>query len=124
MTVKRTGVGTTQSAALIRAEPIGLTELRFVRDVLAEFDPDWTAELDGICTDEATIVAVPESGDDEVGPSFVISRESCGYRLDQVHWDTIRDAGLFASLADVMIAVRQCLSLDVVPSHREPRAIH
>src|SRR4051812_26731868 len=110
MTVKRTGVGTTQSVGLMRAEPIGLSELRFVRDVVAEFAPDWTAELDGICTDEATIVVVPENGDDEAGPSFVISRESYGYRLDQVHWDTIRDVGLFAALADVMIAVRQRLS--------------
>ena len=49
---------------------------------------------------------------DATGPSFVISRESYGYRLDQVHWDTIRDIGLFSSLADAMSAVRQRLSIE------------
>ncbi len=110
MTVKRTSLGIPQSVAPVRAEPIGLSELRFVRDALAEFAPDWATELDGICSDEATLVIVPENGDDEVGPSFVVSRENYGYRLDQVHWDAIHDLGLFASLADIMAAVRRLLT--------------
>ena len=40
----------------------------------------------GICANEATLVVTPEDGDDETGPSFVISRETYGLRLDQVHW--------------------------------------
>jgi hypothetical protein len=122
--MKRTGTASAQSFAVVRAEPIGLGELRFVRDTLAEFAPDWCAELDGICSDEATIVVVPESGNDETGPSFVVSRESYGYRLDQVHWDATRGMGVFGSLADVMTVMRQCLSLDVAWSHPRNRTLH
>jgi hypothetical protein len=90
-------------------QPLGLTDLRFVRDAIESFAPDWTAELAGICVDEATVVVVPESGDDASGPSFVISRDSFSYRLDRIHWDLMNEVGSFASLGDVMTAVRICV---------------
>jgi hypothetical protein len=32
----------------------------------------------------------------------MISRETFGFRLDQVHWDAVADLGVFASLNDVV----------------------
>ena len=43
-----------------------------------EIAPDWAVELEGICDEEATLVVLPEGGDDAIGPSFVISRETYG----------------------------------------------
>ena len=110
MPVKRSGPVATRSVPVVQAEPLGLSDLRYVRDVLADFAPDWCAELDGICSDEATLVIVPEHGDDETGPSFLISREGFGFRLDQVHWDEPQDLGRFSALADVMTAVQKVLA--------------
>jgi hypothetical protein len=124
MTAKRTGLSATQTIAVVRSEPLGLAELQFVRCLLADFAPEWCAELDGICADEATLVLVPESGDDMTGPSFVISREGFGYRLDQVQWDDIRDAGLFSTLADAIASVRQTLTPDDGPVLQSARTLH
>ena len=55
---------------------------------MAEIAPDWSVELQGICAEEATLVLMPDGGDDANGPSFVISQETFGFRMDQVHWDT------------------------------------
>jgi hypothetical protein len=115
MSVKRVSLGARCALAIVQPEPLGLQELHMMRDVLADFAPEWTAELDGICTDEAKLVLVPENGDDATGPSFVVSRENFGYRLDQVHWDTMRDVGLFATLADVIAVVRQILTFESAP---------
>ena len=124
MTVKRTSTGTTRSVTVVSVEPIGLGELRYLRDALAEFAPDWCAELDGICADEATLVVVPDSGDDMTGPSFVVSRESYGYRLDLVHWDNMQGIGLFPSLVDIMAAIRTRLSLDMARLHPGTASLH
>jgi hypothetical protein len=48
------------------------------------------------------LVLVPDDGDDLVGPSFVISRETYGLRVDQVHWDALTEVGVFASLNEVL----------------------
>ncbi len=110
MRVKRSSVASARQAAMpAEIQPLGLTDLRFVRDAIESFAPDWTAELAGICVDEATVVVVPESGDDASGPSFVISRDSFSYRLDRIHWDLMNEVGSFASLGDVMTAVRICV---------------
>ena len=35
----------------------------------------------------------------------MISRETYGFRLDQVHWDVVTEFGVFASLNDVVAAL-------------------
>ncbi len=110
MRVKRSSVAYARQAAMpAEIQPLGLTDLRFVRDAIESFAPDWTAELAGICVDEATVVVVPESGDDAMGPSFVISRDSFSYRLDRIHWDLMNEMGDYPSLNEVMIAIRACV---------------
>jgi hypothetical protein len=105
------------SAALRRSpvsiEPAPLTTLeqRGVAEALAEFTPLWSIELQGICVDDATLVILPESGDDMLGPSFVISRDTMAYRLDQVHWDRIWEVGQYSSLMDIVPVIRQRILL-------------
>ena len=69
---------------------------------MAEIAPEWTVELQGISSEEASLVLTPEDGDDATGPSFMISRETYGFRLDQVHWDALMECGVYASLHDVV----------------------
>jgi hypothetical protein len=82
--------------------PINDADLALVIGAMAEIAPDWSVELQGICAGEATLVLLPEDGDDATGPSFMISRETYGFRLDQVHWDVVTEFGVFASLADIV----------------------
>ncbi|MBS0638564.1 MAG: hypothetical protein U1E70_13615 [Acetobacteraceae bacterium] len=124
MTVKRSSVAAPQSIAVLQTEPLGLAGLRYVRDALAEFAPEWSVELGGICTEEATLIVVPEGGDDLAGPSFIVSRANFGYRLDLVHWDRMQSIGLFPDLADVMVALQQRLSFDVARLHAEQATLH
>ena len=82
--------------------PLGAADLALVQNAMAEIAPEWSVELHGICVEEATLVLLPEGGDDAMGPGFMISRETCGFRLDQVHWDVLTELGVFASLDDVV----------------------
>ena len=86
--------------------PLGKADLALVRRAMAEIAPDWAVALEGICAEEATLVLVPDDGDDRSGPSFVISRETYGLRVDQVHWDAVTEVGMFASLSDVLAGLR------------------
>jgi hypothetical protein len=86
--------------------PLGEADLALVQRVMAEIAPDWAVQLEGICAAEATLVLVPDDGDDAAGPSFVISRETYGLRVDQVHWDAVTEVGVFASLKDVLKVLR------------------
>jgi hypothetical protein len=82
--------------------PLSATDLAVVRRAMAEIAPEWAVELENTCAGEATLVLVPDDGDDLVGPSFVISRETYGLRVDQVHWDALTEVGVFASLNEVL----------------------
>ena len=82
--------------------PLGDTDLAIVQRAMAEVAPDWAVELESLCGDETTLVLVPDDGDDQSGPSFVISREAYGLRVDQVHWDEVTEIGVFGSLTDVV----------------------
>jgi hypothetical protein len=124
MTVKRTSLDITQPITVVQPDPLGLPEQRMVSTLLEELAPEWCVELEGICADEATLVVVPQSGDDATGPSFVISRGAFGYRLDQVHWEEMREVGLFPSLDDVMAAVLHMLTLDAAHFPRHAPTIH
>jgi hypothetical protein len=86
----------------VQIRPIGEADLAFVEVAMAEIAPEWAVELQGTCIDEATLVLTPDDGDDATGPSFMISRETYGFRLDQVHWDSISECGVYASLNDIV----------------------
>ena len=124
MPAKRPDCAVSHSISVIQAPPLGLTDLRFVRDALSDIAPDWCAELDGICAELATIVIVPEDGEDASGPSFVVSREGFGFRLDLVHWDDMRDIGVFSTLADVITAVQQQMLMDISRLHAASLTLH
>ena len=95
MSIKRPGTLTSPDLAFTyRVRPICGGDLALIRSALAEFAPDWSVELQGFCADEAIIVVVPEDGDDVTGPSFMISRETYGFRVDQVHWDVVTEVGV------------------------------
>jgi hypothetical protein len=109
MSIKRPGGHLSPDLAFaMQIRPIGDGDRAFVQIAMAEIAPDWSVELHGICADEATLVLLPDGGDDTMGPSFMISRETYGFRLDQVHWDLTTEIGVFASLSDVvaMLAAR------------------
>lgn len=107
MSIKRPGTLTSPDLAFTyRVRPICGGDLALIRSALAEFAPDWSVELQGFCADEAIIVVVPEDGDDVTGPSFMISRETYGFRVDQVHWDVVTEVGVLASMNAVIDAVR------------------
>ena len=90
--------------------PLGSIELSLFRDVIAVIAPDWTVELHGFCADEASLIVVPDSGEDLTGPSFAVTRESCGFKLDRVRWDIMTEIGLFSTLPDVLRAIRSQLA--------------
>jgi hypothetical protein len=116
MSTKRSSFQPTQHLAFTApVRPIGASDLDFVQRAMAEIAPEWSVELQGICVDEATLVLLPESGDDAMGPSFLISRETYGFRLDEVHWDLLTEFGVFASLNDVVttLGVRLAFFPDV-----------
>jgi hypothetical protein len=96
---------------------LGAAELRMMTDFLADVAPDWDAELQGV--DDAALVVLPESGDDNAGPTYVLSRDTLGYRVDQLHWDRLTEVGHFAALTAAMFAIQHrvgfCLSLAIPP---------
>ena len=124
MPPKRPDSAASYLISAIQAPPLGLSDLQFVRDALVDITPDWCAELEGICADVATIVIVPEDGDDTTGPSFVVSREGFSYRLDQVRWDHMQDLGVFATLADVMTSVQQQVLTGLSPLQEASLTFH
>lgn len=86
--------------------PLGEVDLALVKRAIAEIAPDWAVALEGICADEANLVLVPDDGDDRSGPSFVISRNRCGLRVDQVHWDVVTEVGVFDLLHHAVEVLR------------------
>jgi hypothetical protein len=124
MPANRSDSSASHLISAIQAPPLGLADLRFVREALTDIAPDWCAELDGICADVATIVIVPEDGDDASGPSFVVSREGFRYRLDLVHWDDMRDVGVFSTLAEVISAVQRQMMMDSSCLHEASLTLH
>jgi len=90
--------------------PLGETERTYVQQAMAAIAPDWSVEKDGVSAEDATLVVVPDDGDDASGPSFVISRETYGLRVNQVHWDVVTEVGVFASLTDVVTALQARLA--------------
>jgi hypothetical protein len=109
---------------VVETPPLGQAEQRFVMDALWDVAQDWTVDLHGFCTDEATLIMVPEDGDDEFGPSFVVSREAFGYRVDQVHWDEAQEIGLFSALSDATTAIRARLTGDDAMTRSVPVRLH
>jgi hypothetical protein len=111
MSTKRFSQQTSVKAALaVPVPPLGRGDLVSMQLALGEIAPDWSVDLQGICAGEATLVVLPDGGDDGIGPSFLISRETYGLRLDRVHWDTMTEVGTYASLQDLIRALRPRLA--------------
>ena len=107
MSIKRPGVQTSPDLAFtVRVRPLADADLVTMQFAIAEIAPEWSVELQGICSEEAILVLLPNAADDANGPSFVISRETYGFRLDQVHWDTMTEVGVFPSLSNIVSALR------------------
>jgi hypothetical protein len=104
--------------------PLGDTDLALVQRAMAEIAPDWAVALESICADETTLVLVPDDGDDRSGPSFVISREAYGLRVDQVHWDEVTEIGVFASLTDILQVLRLRLAFFIDSTVPASATIH
>jgi uncharacterized protein (DUF58 family) len=90
--------------------PLSAADAAMVKRVVAEIAPEWSVELHGFCADEATLVLVPEDGDDAKGPSFLISRDPGGIKLDQIRWDELTEVGIFPSLQEAVLALAPRLS--------------
>lgn len=88
----------------LQPRPLGNADLQLAQRVVAGTSLDWSVELHGICDDQASLIVVPQDGDDAIGPTFAITRDACGLRLDQLHWDELTEIGLFASLHDALDA--------------------
>jgi hypothetical protein len=107
MSIKRSGVQTPLDFAFtMRVQPLGLSELALVQAAMADAAPEWTVELHGICAEDVTMVLLPEDGEDAAGPSFMISRETYGFRIDQVHWDEVTEIGVYATMHDIVDVLR------------------
>lgn len=119
-TKRRSEVLTVVATFAAQVPPLGDADLAYVQRAMAEIAPDWAVEMEGICSDEATLVVVPEDGDDASGPSFVVSRETYGLRVNQIHWDIVTEVGVFASLSDVVTTLQMrlafCTDMTVPPS--------
>jgi hypothetical protein len=105
-TKRRSELITTAAPFAAPILPLGEAELAYLRRAMDETAPNWSVELEGICSQEATLVVVPEDGEDVMGPSFVISQETDGLRVNQLHWDVVTEVGVFASLGDVAAAMQ------------------
>jgi hypothetical protein len=103
---------------------LGEADLGMLQRAMAQIAPDWAVALEGICAGEATLVLVPEDGDDRSGPSFVISRETYGLRVDQVHWDAVTEVGVFASLSSVLEVLKLRLSFFIDSTMAASSTIH
>jgi hypothetical protein len=108
------------SAFTAQVPPLGDSDLAVVRRAMAEIAPDWAVELSTLSDEDTTLIVVPDDGDDSTGPSFVVSRETYGLRIDQLHWDAVTEVGVFASMKDVVQVLRArlafCLDATVPPS--------
>ena len=112
MSHKRLSDQTSQeSAVALKAPPLGSADLALLQDLIDEIAPAWTVELHGIRAEEASLILLPHGGDDLIGPSFLVTRESDGFRLDQVRWDEMTETGFYPSLIDVLEAIRWRLAV-------------
>ncbi len=74
-------------------------DLASVAHAVAAITADWTVELSQVFADEANLIIMPEHGDDDTGPTFVIYHDDGMFCVDQVHWDSCTPIGHFHSLA-------------------------
>ncbi|HYZ21773.1 MAG TPA: hypothetical protein VE690_06405 [Rhodopila sp.] len=98
------------TVASVQPPALGVTDLRAMAEALFDVAPTWTTELQGICLDEASLIITPDGAEDLLGPSFILSRDSFGYRVDQVHWDAMTEVGAFTSFSDAVSAIRHQVS--------------
>jgi hypothetical protein len=84
-------------------------DLMIVEAMLADIAPQWSVELHGVCVEDVSLIVLPEDGEDSLGPSFTVSREDYGLRLDQIHWDELTELGIFPTLSEVVDVIAHVL---------------
>ena len=110
MSIKLPGVQTSDIIAFpVRGRPLDQAAHALVQRAIANISSEWSVEPWAECSDDAALILVPNDGDDAVGPSFMICREACGFRVNQVHWDTLTAVGVFTSLNAAITALCMCL---------------
>jgi hypothetical protein len=125
MSYKRSSGQTSQKATVaVSVPPLGVADQAFFQAVINDVAPGWTVELDGICADEASLILVPDGGEDDLGPSFCITREGYGLRLDQVQWDAMTEVGIYASLREVLDIICHRLAFHADTMHPGSVTIH
>jgi hypothetical protein len=103
MSYKRSsGETSPKTAIVVSVPPLGVADQAFFQSVINDVVPGWSVELDGICADQASLILVPDGGEDDLGPCFCVTRESYGFRIDQVQWDEMTEVGIYASLREVL----------------------
>jgi hypothetical protein len=103
-TKRHSGQTISEAAFAVPTRPISGADLVFLQQIIGDIAPAWSVQLQGICADEASLVLLPE-GDDEMGPSFLVTRDTFGLMLDQVHWDELTEVGVFSTLQDIAAAL-------------------
>ena len=122
MSIKRAAFQILQQRAFsVGVQPISAADLAFMEQAITDLAPELSVEMHGVCADQAFLILLPEDGDDSKGPSFMITRETFGFRLDQVHWDAVTEVGVFASLNDVVSVLG--VRLAVFPDGTAPAAV-
>ena len=101
---------TLKSAFALKALPLGASDMVLLQFAVDDIAPGWTVELSDVCADDASLILLPDGGEDSIGPSFAVTRESYGLRLDQVRWDEMTEIGVYPSLPDVLEAIRCCVA--------------
>jgi hypothetical protein len=111
MSYKSTDIRTGANAATPSTAPsFRAADLSLFQSMVEDFAPDWSVELVGHCVEQTSLVMVPETGEDRIGPSFAVTREPCGFKLDKIRWDIVTEIGLFQSLPELLNAIRTQLA--------------
>ena len=101
------------SAAAPQIESLSLAELAWLKTQIRALPGGWRLD---IVRDPAELSAVllPEDGD-RFAATFLIDRVAAGYRLTACHWDEVRPAGVFPTLA-ALLTVVAAASASAAPS--------
>jgi len=91
-------------------------DLQLVEALLIDVAPQWAVELHGTSIEDASLVIVPENGEDACGPTFAISTEAFDLRVHKIHWDDVTELGFYPDINAAVAAVSAALE-DFTASH-------
>ena len=71
--------------------------------------PDWSMERHRDTMGAVSVIIIPPSVDDTVGPTLIIRKAASVFHLDQFRWDEYDSLGDYLDLDDLSGAVRDAL---------------